>query len=170
MQPRKQTHNSLPVGSLQCIQMPAFRWHDIIYFKYVNNIRSQCHNCHVWPSNDKQLGNFLYPAHKVARLSKDQYPCFQSPKENKNNQTNKTPFSDGEKEKKRKQYPFWSLFDTSMIFFVFSKYPTECWSVMEHNQPQAKNLLKIFRLVETSGQYILTFLPQRHHRCPSPSN
>lgn len=168
MQPREQTHNSLPVGSLQCIQMPAFRWHDIIYFKYVNNIRSQCHNCHVWPSNDKQLGNFLYPAHK-------DYQKIDTPVSNPQRKTKITkqirhPFQTEKKKRREKQYPFWSLFDTSMIFFVFSKYPTECWNVMEHNQPQTKNLLKIFGLVETSGQYVLTFLPQRYHRCPSPSN
>jgi len=59
---------SLPVGSLQGIQMPTFSWHYVINFKDVNNIGSKGHHCHVWLSNNKQLRNVLYSESKKSPL------------------------------------------------------------------------------------------------------
>ena len=58
---------SLPSEHLQCIQMWTFRWNNVIYFKYVNNVaskyhrwnnfiyfkyaKSKYHKCYVWMMN-----------------------------------------------------------------------------------------------------------------------
>lgn len=150
-----------PVGSLQCIQVPPFGGHDIVDFKYIQNIRSKSNDCHIRSSNDKQLCNLLYAAYNITITLKISY-IRNNTRDRCRNRHGILPFLHS----LRYFHNCFCIFQvTCRINWTFN----QKYSMHQASELASKGKQMLFqRLQRGSGQF--TFFPQRHHCCPCTSD